>query len=73
VGPKAGAKRGSLEVFTINLPGVVDNIRRSPRDTFWVALSQSRHSRLPSVLDRYGDDRRVRASLMAVSNIRTVG
>ena len=66
IGPNT-PKRGAIELFAGNLPGVVDNIRRTPRGTFWVGLSQARHHDLPSVLDRYGDKPKTRAALINVS------
>ncbi|XP_070181108.1 adipocyte plasma membrane-associated protein-like [Littorina saxatilis] len=61
-------KRGSLEVFADNLPGVVDNIRRSPRKTYWVGIAQSRHYPMPSVLDIYGDNAKIRGALISMVN-----
>ncbi|KAK7481170.1 hypothetical protein BaRGS_00027603, partial [Batillaria attramentaria] len=47
-------KHGTIEVFASNLPGIVQNIRLSPRGTYWVGLSYARHSDLPSFLDTRG-------------------
>ena len=60
-------KRGTIEPFSGNLPGFVDNIRLSPRGTYWVGLSSVRHKDAPSVLDRFGNLPSKRRELMAVS------
>ena len=60
-------KRDKLEIFAENLPGFVDNIRRSPRGTYWVGLSSVRHSGHPSVLDTYGNLTQLRRQIMGVS------
>ena len=60
-------KRGTIEPFSGNLPGFVDNIRLSPRGTYWVGLSSVRHKDAPSVLDRFGSLPSKRRELMAVS------
>ncbi|KAK7103535.1 hypothetical protein V1264_018413 [Littorina saxatilis] len=57
-------KHGTIDTFAENLPGFVDNIRQSPRKTYWVALSRGRHASLPSVLDTYGDKPDIRANLI---------
>jgi sugar lactone lactonase YvrE len=38
----AGARRGTVEPFAENLPGFPDNITRSPRGGFWVAIYSPR-------------------------------
>ncbi|XP_070181107.1 adipocyte plasma membrane-associated protein-like isoform X2 [Littorina saxatilis] len=58
------AKRGRLEVFAENLPGFVDNIRRTPRGTYWVGISSIRSDEMPSVLDRFGDKPQMRRGIM---------
>ncbi|KAL8615677.1 hypothetical protein ACOMHN_034827 [Nucella lapillus] len=50
----ATSKRGLIETFAENLPGFIDNIRLSPRGTFWVAVSSVRYHGKPGVLDQYG-------------------
>ncbi|XP_076443101.1 adipocyte plasma membrane-associated protein-like [Babylonia areolata] len=59
-------KRGTIETFAENLPGFVGNIRLSPRNTFWVALSGSRSKDAPSLLDLYGAQPERRRQLMAM-------
>lgn len=59
-------KRGTIEPFATNLPGFVGNIRRSPRNTYWVGLSRARHSSKPSILDIYGNQPRLRGALLGV-------
>ncbi|KAL8624401.1 hypothetical protein ACOMHN_012801 [Nucella lapillus] len=66
IGPNS-PKRNTVEEFAPNLPGIVDNVRLSPRGTFWVGVSQARHDRLPAVLDKFGDQPRLRAILVMVS------
>ncbi|KAL8613598.1 hypothetical protein ACOMHN_022017 [Nucella lapillus] len=66
---RASPKFGTIDTFADNLPGNVDNIRLSPRGTYWVGLSRARHSALPSVMDSYGHQPEVRRNLIAlVSN-----
>ncbi|KAL8613600.1 hypothetical protein ACOMHN_022019 [Nucella lapillus] len=60
-------KRGVIETFVDNLPGFVANIRLSPRNTYWVALSGSRSKQDPSLLDLYGDQPDKRRELMAMN------
>ncbi|BFY98208.1 hypothetical protein BsWGS_01248 [Bradybaena similaris] len=38
--------------FSLNLPGLPDNIRSSGRDTYWVAMSYARHSGVNNPLDQ---------------------
>ncbi|XP_076464381.1 adipocyte plasma membrane-associated protein-like [Babylonia areolata] len=59
-------KFGKIDTFAENLPGFVDNIRLSPRGTYWVGLSRARHENLPSVLDTYGNNPKVRAHLISL-------
>lgn len=40
-----GPKKGTSEVFMENLPGAVDNIRRSSSGGYWVASASCRHSK----------------------------
>ncbi|KAL8624398.1 hypothetical protein ACOMHN_012798 [Nucella lapillus] len=65
-------KFGSIDIFAENLPGFVDNIRLSPRKTYWVGLSRARHENLPSVLDTYGDNPKVRANLISLVNNKMI-
>lgn len=37
-----GPKQGFWDYFATNLPGLPDNIRRSPRNTYWVGLASVR-------------------------------
>ncbi|PVD25747.1 hypothetical protein C0Q70_13407 [Pomacea canaliculata] len=57
-------RRGTIDVFAENLPGFVDNIRRTNRGTYWVAFSRARHANLPSVLDTYGTQPAIREHIM---------
>lgn len=59
-------RRGTIDVFAENLPGFVDNIRRTNRGTYWVAFSRARHANLPSVLDTYGTQPAIREHIMQV-------
>jgi sugar lactone lactonase YvrE len=46
-----GDRRGQTDVFSFNLPGEPDNIRRSSdpqRETYWVALAMGRNVKNPS-------------------------
>ena len=66
IGPNS-PKRGQIETFAQNLPGFVDNIRLNSRGTYWVGLSLVRHAQLPSVLDKYGNQPKMRGAIMGVS------
>ncbi|XP_076443103.1 adipocyte plasma membrane-associated protein-like [Babylonia areolata] len=57
-------KLGTIELFAGNLPGFVNNIRLSPRGTYWVGLSQVRHRSFPSLLDRFGTQPEKRVQYM---------
>lgn len=49
----AGARRGQSEVFADNLPGLPDNITRSPRGgRFWLALFAPRNPELDAMASR---------------------
>ncbi|CAG5124872.1 unnamed protein product [Candidula unifasciata] len=41
-----------VEPFSLNLPGLPDNIRSSGRGTYWVAMSYARHSGISNPLDQ---------------------
>nr|KAG5695208.1 hypothetical protein BaRGS_018330 [Batillaria attramentaria] len=71
IGPTS-AKFGTIEIFADNLPGFVANIRRSPRNTYWVGMARARHSKLPSVLDIYGDQPNVRGALVALAEKQVI-
>lgn len=47
-----GPRAGEDEILVDNLPGFPDNIRRSPRDTYWVALYGPRSEQLDALLPR---------------------
>ncbi|KAL8613599.1 hypothetical protein ACOMHN_022018 [Nucella lapillus] len=55
---------GSIETFADNLPGYVDNIRRSPRGTYWVGLGRARYDGKPALMDLYGNQPSIRGALM---------
>ncbi|KAL8615682.1 hypothetical protein ACOMHN_034832 [Nucella lapillus] len=59
-------RRGDPEVFADNLPGFVENIRLSPRNTYWVGLSNVRHSAKPSLLDSFGSRPDLRRRIMGL-------
>ncbi|KAK2143487.1 hypothetical protein LSH36_838g01017 [Paralvinella palmiformis] len=42
-----GDKKGQVEIFSDNLPGLPDNIRRNPSGNYWVALTVVRHPNGP--------------------------
>ncbi|XP_076463926.1 adipocyte plasma membrane-associated protein-like [Babylonia areolata] len=63
---KISLKTGAIETFADNLPGFVDNIRLSPRGTYWVALSSARYKDEPGVLDKYGPHPRVRQLILSM-------
>ncbi|XP_076442476.1 adipocyte plasma membrane-associated protein-like [Babylonia areolata] len=66
---RGSRKFGTIDTFADNLPGNVDNVRLSPRGTYWVGLSRARHARLPSVMDTYGERPEIRRKLISlVSN-----
>ncbi|KAK6180849.1 hypothetical protein SNE40_008827 [Patella caerulea] len=50
-----GSKRGEMEIFAENLPGIPDNIRRTPRGTYWVGLAGARFAGKFSFLDYAAD------------------
>ena len=47
-----GPRAGEDEILVDNLPGFPDNIRRSPRDTYWVALYGPPSEQLDALLAR---------------------
>jgi len=49
----SGAKKGQVEVFTDNLPGEPDNVRRSAskQETYWVALVGARNASNANSID----------------------
>jgi hypothetical protein len=49
-------KRGQIEPWASNLPGIVSSIRRSPRNTYWVSFLQVRHAGAPGPLDQLGNN-----------------
>ncbi|BFY98209.1 hypothetical protein BsWGS_01249 [Bradybaena similaris] len=52
---RVSLKRNSwlrVEPFSVNLPGLPDNIRSSGRGTYWVAMSYARHSGVSNPLDQ---------------------
>ena len=61
-----------VDIFAENLPGNVDNIRESPRGTYWVALSRARHAEFPSVLDTFGQNPEIRKRLITVKNMKEI-
>ena len=60
-------KRGMIELFVENLPGYVNNIRRTQRGTLWVGLQSARYKGRPNILDRYGQKPFIRSVIMKVS------
>ncbi|KAH9500193.1 hypothetical protein Btru_077453 [Bulinus truncatus] len=42
-----------MTVFSENLPGLPENIRKSLRGTYWVGLSYVRHAGIPNSMDTY--------------------
>ncbi|XP_055888430.1 adipocyte plasma membrane-associated protein-like [Biomphalaria glabrata] len=50
-----------LSLFSENLPGLPENIRRSSRNTFWVGISYVRHSGIPNSMDTYAGNPAARA------------
>ena len=40
-------KRGQVEIWIDNLPGLPDNIRRTTAGSYWVALTVTRHPNSP--------------------------
>uniref|UniRef100_A0A2C9KBM4 Strictosidine synthase conserved region domain-containing protein n=1 Tax=Biomphalaria glabrata TaxID=6526 RepID=A0A2C9KBM4_BIOGL len=56
-----------LSLFSENLPGLPENIRRSSRNTFWVGISYVRHSGIPNSMDTYAGNPAARARTAYVS------
>ncbi|XP_025105912.1 adipocyte plasma membrane-associated protein-like isoform X2 [Pomacea canaliculata] len=46
-----GPKKGTVDVFSDNLPGMPDNIRKSGRGTYWIGLASIRRAHKFSLLD----------------------
>ncbi|KAK7103533.1 adipocyte plasma membrane-associated protein-like [Littorina saxatilis] len=63
---QSSPKRGQIETFAENLPGFVDNVRKTPRGSYWVGLSSVRSEQNPSVLDEYGDQPNIRGAIMGL-------
>uniref|UniRef100_T1IQL5 polyribonucleotide nucleotidyltransferase n=1 Tax=Strigamia maritima TaxID=126957 RepID=T1IQL5_STRMM len=49
-----GAKKGQIEIFTDNLPGIPDNIHRTNRGTYWVALVGVRYAGKQTFPETFG-------------------
>ncbi|CAH1792646.1 unnamed protein product [Owenia fusiformis] len=47
----SGIESGKLEIFADNLPGVPDNIRRSSKGGYWVAMAAVRHQGMFNPVD----------------------
>ncbi|BHF72360.1 hypothetical protein SprV_0401542400 [Sparganum proliferum] len=59
----SGAER---EIFADNLPGLPDNVNRSPRGGYWISLSVPRYQGSPSIVDLLSNWPTVRKSLYTV-------
>ncbi|KAH9495170.1 hypothetical protein Btru_018549 [Bulinus truncatus] len=64
---KPGKTWLQLTSFAENLPGLPDNIRSSGRGTYWVAMSQARHSNMTSMIDEYASQPQMREMVAMMS------
>ncbi|CAL1547475.1 unnamed protein product [Lymnaea stagnalis] len=69
---KPGKSWLQLTTFADNLPGLPDNIRASGRNTFWVAMSQARHTNMTSMVDEYASQPQMREMVATLSTMEQI-
>lgn len=65
----AGPRKGTLDLLLKNLPGEPDNIRRTPRGTYWISCMNPRTLVNPNEFDYYIRKPFLRKLLLRTSNL----
>ncbi|BFY98210.1 hypothetical protein BsWGS_01250 [Bradybaena similaris] len=58
--------------FSLNLPGLPDNIRSSGRGTYWVAMTYARHAGSSNPVDEYSGNPRYRSMGYRMMSLQTI-